>query len=363
MIGAVRERANIVAKNLGLPLVTGGIVVGVDYAPAAKVTLLLFGPDGLPLLVAKLARRKDGERALVTEHEALTHLWSTRERAVTDELPRPLLLEDIAGRMVLLSTVVPGTPMTVRYYTPGHVRHPGLVAEDFAVAGAWLARFQAETRNGTITLGPGAFEEWIRPTLHRYRAEVGWSSWESDLAGHMSELCRQLTGTRIPVVAVHGDYAPGNILVDRRRVSGVVDWELGRSSGLPFNDLFKFAASYGSYLDRASPPVRGSLPGHPGWSQARDQWGSTPGWSNRTGILYAFFGSGWLPELVRGFLEGHLRRLQVPPEAARLFLLVFLAEQAIALEQPVYRNGYRALLQVLWHESASGRLRPLEAVG
>ena len=64
-----------------------------------------------------------------------------------------------------------------------------------------------------MTLGRETFEEWIRPTLLRYRAEVGWSSWESDLVEHMSDLCAVLGGTRVPVVAVHGDYAPGNILV------------------------------------------------------------------------------------------------------------------------------------------------------
>lgn len=363
MISAVRDRANLVAANLGLPQVTGGIVIAVDYAPAAKATLLFFGPDGLPLLVAKLARRTEGERALAAEYDMLTHLWSARPAAVTAELPRPLSLERVAGRMVLLSTAVPGTALTIRYYTPGHVRHPALVAEDFSLAGAWLARFQEQTRSETITLGPDAFEEWIRPTLLRYRAEVGWSNWESDLADHMSDLCALLGGTLVPVAGRHGDYAPGNILVDRGRVSGVVDWELGRSAALPFSDLFKFAASYGSYLDRACPPMRGALPGHQGWAQVRDRWGSTPGWTNRTGILYAFFGSGWFPELVRGFLDGHLRRLRVPSDAVRLFLLVFLAEQVLALEQPTYRNGYRSLLRLLWEESASGRLRAMEAVG
>lgn len=363
MISAVRDWANLVAANFGLPQVTGGIVIAVDYAPCAKATLLLCGPDGLPLLVAKLARRPEGERALVTEYDALTNLWSAPERAVTAELPRPLALGHVAGRMVLLSTAVRGAPLTIRYYTPGHVRHPGLVAQDFALASTWLARFQAETRSGTVMLGRDAFQEWIGPTLRRYRAEVGWGSWESDLAQHLSDLCALLGGTRVPVVAVHGDYAPGNILVDRARVSGVVDWELGRSAGLPFSDLFKFAASYGSYLDRAAPPIRGGLAGHPGWSQARDKWGSAPGWANRTGILYAFFGSGWFPELVRSYLDRHLRRLQVPPAAARLFLLVFVAEQVLALEQPAYRNGYRDLLRVLWDESASGRLRSMEVVG
>jgi hypothetical protein len=363
MIGAVRDRANLVAARFGLPQVTGGIVIAVDYAPAAKATLLLFGPDGRPVLVAKLARRTEGEPALMAEYEALTSLWAARPPQVTAELPRPLALEQVAGRMVLLSTAVPGTPLTIRYYTPGHVRRPGLVTEDFTLAGAWLARFQTETRSGTVTLGRDTFEEWIRPTLLRYRAEVGWSNWESGLAAHMSDLCAMLGGTRVPVTGVHGDYAPGNILVDAGRVSGVVDWELGRSAGLPFSDLFKFVTSYGSYLDRACPPSRGALPGHPGWAQARDRWGSTPGWTNRTGILYAFFGTGWLPELVRDFLDGHLRRLRIPPEATRLFLLVFLAEQVLALDQPTYRNGYRDLLRLLWDESASGRLRPMEVVG
>jgi hypothetical protein len=363
VIGAVCERISAIATSRGLPRVTGGIVIAVDYAPGAKATLLLFGADGRPCLVAKLARCPEIEPALVAEYTALQDVWSARPPSVTAELPQPLALERVAGRLVLLSTAVPGTALTIRYYAPGHVRHPGRVAADLAMAGSWLARFQEETHSGTITLGRDTFEEWIRPTFHRYRAQAGWSGWESDLLDHLSDLCALLSGTRVPVVAVHGDYAPGNILLDQGRVSGVVDWELGRGAGLPFSDLFKFAASYGSYLDRACPPVRGALAGHPGWSQARDRWGTVPGWTNGTGILYALFGSGWFPELVRSFLGEHLRRLQVPPATTQLFLPVFLAEQVLALEQPVYRNGYRTLLRLLWEESAAGRLHLVEAAG
>jgi hypothetical protein len=363
VIGAVRDWANTVAANRGLPQVTGGIIIGVDYAPAAKVTLLLLGTDGRPGLVAKLARCPETEPALLAERTALLDVWSARPPSVTAELPRPLAAERVAGRLALLSTAVPGTPLARRYYSPGHVRHPELVATDLAVAGSWLARLQTETGSGTITLGPDAFEEWIRPTFSRYRDEIGWNGWESELLDHLSDLSALLSGVRVPLVAVHGDYAPGNILLASGRVSGVVDWELGRGVGLPFSDLFKFAASYGSYLDRACPPARGAMAGHPGWSQARDRWGPTPGWTNGAGILYAFFGSGWFPELVRSFLSGHLRRLEVPPAATQLFLPVFLAEQALALQQPDYRNGYRALLRLLWEENASGRLRAMEEVG
>jgi hypothetical protein len=362
VIGAVCERVNAIAAGRGLPPVSGGIVVAVDYAPAAKATLLLFGTDGRPCLVAKLARRPEGEPVLVAEHDALIDIRAARPPSIAAQLPCPLGLERVAGRLVLVSTAVTGTPLSLRYYTPGHVRRPGRVAADLAAAGAWLGRFQEETRSGTVVLGPDAFEEWIRPTFYRYQAEVGWGRWESDLLDYLSDQCTRLGGTPLPVVAVHGDYAPGNILLDGGRVSGVVDWELGRGAGLPFSDVFKFAASYGSYLDRACPPSRGSLPGHPGWSQTRDRWGGVPGWTNGTGILYAFFGSGWFPELVRSFLSAHLGRLEVPPATAQLFLPVFLAEQVLALEQPAYRAGYRALLRLLWEESIASRLRVLETV-
>lgn len=361
MISAIRDRANLIAVNHGLPQVTSGILIAVDYAPTAKVTLLLFGSDGVPLLAAKLARHAAGEEALTTEYDTLRSLWSAGPRSVTAELPRPLALERIAGRLVLLSTAVRGAPLTVRYYTPGHVRDTGLVAADFAMAGAWLARFQAETRCGAVTLGQEMFEEWIRPTLDRYRVEVGWSDWESGLLDHLSSLCALFRGVRVPVVAVHGDYGIGNILLESGRVSGVVDWELGRPAGLPFSDLLKFATSYGSYLDRASPPTRDAIAGHPGWARARDRWGATPGWTNATGILYSFYGSGWFPELVRRFLNDHLGRLGVPSAASQLFLQVFLVEQVLALQQPTYRNGYRDLLRRVCQESASGRLRSPQA--
>lgn len=364
MIGAVLQMANAAATSRGFPRVTSAIVIGVDYDCAAKVTLLMFGADGLPALVVKLARRPASEPALVCEHETLTRLWSARARGVTAELPRPLGLERVAGRLALISTVVPGTALTIGYYTPGHVRRPGLVARDFELAGSWLARFQRETRSATAVLGADAFEEWIRPTVERYRAEVGWSGWESSLlSDRLPRLCQLLAGTAVPVVAVHGDYAPGNILLTGGRVTGVIDWELGRSAGLPFSDLFKFAVSYGSYLDRASPTAGGTPAGHPGWARARDRWGAIPGWTNGTGIMYALFGSGWFPDLVRSFLLDHLRRLAVPPAALLLFLPAFLAEQALALEHPDYRGGYRGLLRLLSKDGAQGWSLRAEAAG
>jgi Phosphotransferase enzyme family len=360
MIGAVCDRLNRLESRLGLPPLCRGVVVGLDTDPAAKVTLILFDEAGHPGAVAKVARQATAEPALLAEHAVLVELWTSPLPATTSELPRPLLMSRLAGRAVLATTALPGGPLAVRYYQPGHVQNPSRVGQDFGLAGGWLSRFQRETAAGGVTLGTEAFEEWVRPVFERYRAVIGWSGWEEGLLDRLAMVARELTGVPVPLVAVHGDYAIGNVLIDGRRISGVVDWEQGRRRGLPFTDLFKFAASYGSYLDRAAPPRLGSLPGHPGWAEARRRWAAFTQWANALGILYAYFGQGWFPELVRAFLLEHFRRLGVPPAAIALFLPTFVAEQAMALEHPVYRAGYRSLLSVLGRDGDTSWLRRLE---
>jgi aminoglycoside phosphotransferase len=352
---------NALRAPLGLPRLRGGLVVGLDRDPNAKVTFILFDDAGRPQVIAKVARQASAEQALLAEHAMLLGLESARLRKTAGQLPKPVLMERIGGRVVLATTVLPGSPLTVRYYTPRHLQHPRRVAEDLRLAGSWLACFQQETRSGVVVLGAEAFDVWVRPTFARYRETVGWSDWEQRLLDQLAWLANDFSGVSVPLVSVHGDYAIGNLLVGHGQISGVIDWEFGRQVGTPFSDLFKFAGSYGSYLDRTVPPTRGMVPGHPGWAAARARWGTFAGWTNAIGFLYAYFGRGWFPDLVRSFLLEHLERLQVPPSAGALFLPVFVAEQVMALDDPVYRNGYRALLQALWQEGDARWLTRLEA--
>ena len=90
---------------------------------------------------------------------------------------------------------------------------------------------------------------------------------------------------------MHGDFWFGNLLVAGDAVTGVVDWENGGVTGCPLRDLARFPLSYSLYLDRHTRPGHRVL-GHRGLR--RDGFGA--------GVRYALLGSGWLPDLVRGFL-------------------------------------------------------------
>jgi hypothetical protein len=292
---------------------------------------------------------------LRAEHVALTELSRSWLPRVRRQVPRSLLLEGVAGRTVLVTSALAGRSMLVRYHGPGHVTSRSAVAGDLRAAGAWLAAFQADTAVGRVSCEE-AVRRFCLPVLDRYRQEFGPDPVECRIRARTVRAAERFADVVVPLCAVHGDYALGNVLVDgggarAPRVSGVVDWELGRSCGLAVTDWFKFAASYGSFLDRAAPRGRSGLRGHRGWGRARTALGQVDPWPNLVGFLYAFRGTGWFPDLVREYLRAGYARMDVPPGVEEVFLPVFVAQQATTLRDPVYRRGYCDLLGALADES------------
>jgi hypothetical protein len=331
------------------PPLTSGLAAGL-YRNSAKVVMILFDERGEAGAVVKAARRPSAEASLEAEYEALHKFARLRCRSVLQDAPKPLALGRVRGQLVLALSPVPGTPMTARYYAAGHTSNPSRVVRDFTMAGQWLAAFQQETMRAAITLDSNFIRRFVADVVDRYREQIGWSAEEDRLFRAVVRRAAGLRGTTIPLVGVHGDFWMGNLLIGGGQVRSVVDWELAHVTGLPFADVFKFTTSYGLYLDRAYPGSNGTVPGHPGWKPAREAWRAYGDWANLTGFGYSYFGRGWFPSLVRHYIEQHLAALGVPPQLNSVFFPLFLAEQAMTLDDPVFRDGYRAALRGLSNE-------------
>jgi hypothetical protein len=360
VIGEVVRTLNERAELLGLRPVRPGLVVGIDADIAGKITMLLLDEAGRVSAVAKVGRGTSYDRALCAEYDALMSVHSHPLPRVDTAIPHAVLLDRIDSRLVLVTSAVPGAPLSVRYYRPGHTQSEARVRADFAAVSDWLGAFQSEAPGRTVSCDE-AWQTYGAPLFERYRRTLGWSDWEERFYARMQRWVRDLADVEIPMTSVHGDYCIGNVLLEGNTVTGVVDWELGRQCGLAFTDVFKFAASYGSFLDRAIPQHHGALPGHPGWVDVRTRWGERSTWTNLIGFVYAFLGSGWFPEVVRDYLAANYRRLACPPEVQPLFLATFVAEQVLTLDNPTYRRGYRELLHVL-SELDDGHIRAHLAV-
>ncbi|MCW2614753.1 MAG: hypothetical protein JWN08_1747 [Frankiales bacterium] len=337
------------ALATGTPPPVSGTVLGVDRAAVARVTMVLFAADGTPVAVAKCGRAAGAEQALVREHEALRRLGSQLQEPLRGSIPAALLLDRVAGRLVLVQAALPGRPMTTAYYAPGHTSDPSAVAADFTAAGQWLDAFQARTAQP----GGEPLEVELKRLKTAYRDRVGWSVEEAQLFQEMADRAAAMAAEPLPTVAVHGDFWPGNLLVGRAGLSGVVDWELARPSGHPYRDVLKFPMSYAFYLDRSCPWTGGRVAGHPGREDLSGRWRRFGSWPNLLGFGHAWFGAGWFPEQVRAFVEQREQQQGLTPLSRSVLFPAFLAEQALTLDVEQFREGYRCALRAFAAERES----------
>ncbi|MGH3168214.1 MAG: phosphotransferase family protein, partial [Trebonia sp.] len=158
---------------------------------------------------------------------------------------------------------------------------------------------------------------------------------EADQAG-LAVLRDRLAGHRTPRCIVHGDFWVGNLLADKGRVLGVIDWEQASLNGSPVRDLAKFATSYSLYLDRHARPGH-RVPGHRGLVAGR--WGA--------GVEYAIDGAGWYPDLVRSFVVSGLERLGASPSCWRDVLLADVAASAANADHDDFARNHLLLFRRL----------------
>jgi hypothetical protein len=99
-------------------------------------------------------------------------------------------------------------------------------------------------------------------------------------------------------------------------------------------DLVRFAVMHALYLDRRTSAGR-RVPGHPGLRAG--PWGAA--------LDFALDGSGWFPELFRGFLQDGLARLGASPERWRDAALAGIAEVAATTDDPPFARHHLELFR------------------
>jgi aminoglycoside phosphotransferase len=285
---------------------TRTIVLAMSKDHDAKVSVLVVRPgEAVPQLAAKIATTPAAEAAVEREGRLLVELRRLGLRPVIGTIPRFVEMRQHDGRLVLVASAVPGVPLTRGYHSWRHTARPQLVAEDFRVAGDWLARLQDASLSAPspVNLLAGAAERIVaRADSTPERRAVA-----AEVAVRVARLHDRLSAFSTPRTVVHADFWFGNILVDPGQggaVSGVVDWEQGSARGEPLRDIGRFAVSYSLYLDRHTPVGR-PVPGHHGLRADH----------RCAGLRYALTRRSWYHDQVRAFLAGGLRRLGLPTSA------------------------------------------------
>lgn len=302
-----RDRADLDELRRGLERAWPGLAARSSSLPAeapeltllalqrsAALTVFAFGASSAPLLVAKLPK---GDGA-----SADAEVAALEEALPTGLAPRPLGTVDGAR----VQEAIPGAPMRVAALTPARARALGWPDSLRQVAGGLNALAVATVKRE-------------RPAETTARAmELALA--EGGLSARAQKLLRaaqgEIEGLERAVLR-HGDSAAQNCLFADGRLSGLVDWEAAKPSGIPTFDVLNAAVAY---LDFGVGLVR--------WSQElvtetfesawlRSEFGSRARASAAAALAAADVGEGLLESLEVAFFGNRLgRRLARPGEYA-----------------------------------------------
>jgi aminoglycoside phosphotransferase (APT) family kinase protein len=334
---ALAEGTRTIAADRGRPLyefvrATGlrAVVLGLSKDPNAKVTVLLVAGSGRPVFAVKAPTSDAAARAVEREARLLADARLRAAHVAVETVPRVVGTVDFDGRPALVTTAVPGTPMTASYLAWRHTAGAGRVAADFAAAGRWLAALQRQTA------AAGAPLDMDAGVAARLASRFDGEPRLGDVLARLEEIHARLREHATPRTVVHGDLWLGNVLLERGRVSGVVDWEAGAGSGQPVRDVVRFANMYALFLDRRTRAGR-RVRGHVGLRAGADG----------AGLAFALEGAGWFPEHFRRFVGDGLARLGVPPAAWSDAVLAGVAEVAALTDDDGFARAHLALLHRL----------------
>ena len=246
--------------------------------PTECDTVVLSYTDTTGPAVAKIAVSAAASAGLERHAAALDEFSRLPGSPLAPLLPRVIGRGRLDGELVLLETRLPGRAAA---------DPPGADLTAAAVRALSVLHDQTTRRR---TVDEELLVAWVDDPIEVLEAVPALRRHQPALRRLRAELRAALTGADVVVTATHGDFWPGNVLVEQPSpiadtrdttvdgrspaptITGIVDWENARRTGLPDTDLLhwwlsgqpgEIGTTVCAVLDRANPAAARRQPSPP----------------------------------------------------------------------------------------------------
>jgi thiamine kinase-like enzyme len=213
----------------------------------SKVCCYVFMNDeAQPRWVAKMPRSPRDNDVLAHEYSVTQHLREAGSGYVRDTIAGPVLTATISGNLVGIERYLQGRPMDGLMSVARSCDAPEVV-DNLDLALDWLLRCQQSTLTQPHRLSEQELDTYLRGPIAYMKATSRLTPGEAAYLDTLQADTNRLADLPLPLVFKHGDFQPGNILVNGKAIH-VIDWEFGAVLDLPLHDVFGFVArTYARY--------------------------------------------------------------------------------------------------------------------
>lgn len=241
---ARRRNAGALARYL-----PDGLALGAVESTVTDMAVGFASADGGTRdVIVKLAL-SDPAGASLRRAAAMLSALANERRVGNWDIARPQVLAGgmSGGHSYVLESRLSGVTMSQRL-AEGAPQEPLVSAAMAAIQG--LHQRTAEL----VTVDSELLECWIDRPARAVNTVIARSVARTAALQRLTcELRAWLEGQRLPAGWIHGDFVPGNVLIDPHdggRVTGIIDWELAAICDLPAIDTTMFLLAMYSQLER-----------------------------------------------------------------------------------------------------------------
>jgi len=236
LMQALRVVPAIVAQ-IGGADATSWSIADARWTDNRVAVVRLIPGAGAPPIVLKLAATAHGGQSLARERTVLDALRLIRGlEAWLDRVPTVIANGAFETRTWLAETALPGAPARAVMGDPEQRRR--------FLPQALSAIAELHARTAVVRAVQAAdLDAWIDEPAARLSRLIGHGRRLPALETLRNDLRTELLGRPLPIGWIHGDYWPGNLLVDRAAgtVTGIVDWDQAAAEQLAFHDILHLA--------------------------------------------------------------------------------------------------------------------------
>lgn len=262
------------------------------------IFLVFANNDKTPILIVKLPRYPNDLRSLENEKESLLQLRASTSTVIQESIPRVLLLGQTSNQWVLVENFMDGKLM-IPFIDRNGLPKRELLKKHFDIITTWLSQFKNETSN-MIFWDSNSINEYVSRPIEEFQENSSLSKDAVDYLNYLRAMADELRGCSVPLFFQHGDFLPGNILLDKNKIK-IVDWEFSRKMAFPLFDEFSFITDY--------------------CCNGAEKAG-------RMNYLEAFrilyFSKNWLSRFCKDWLQIYCTRLNIPSKYVEFHFAMFL---------------------------------------
>jgi hypothetical protein len=301
----------------------------------SKLCCYLFADNAShPQWVAKIPRAPRDNPVLSHEYSVIQDLRSRGSDFVRTTIPGPLCQATVAEHLVGIERYLPGRPLDGIMMIGAQRHAEPQVCEYLDLAIGWLLRSQRETLFQRGRLTDDQVQCYLLAPIAQLRATSRLTPHESIYLDRLIERIGALAEQPLPLVFQHGDFQPGNILVEDTAIR-VIDWEFGAIAALPLHDVFGFLARTDAR-----------------WHGMEEMDGYLEDYLEH--FESVFFESGSFANLTSEYVDRACRELDIDPAWIQVLFALFIIAEANKYHTLLSRRAERGYVYLL--RSKAGKI-------